>query len=129
VLYRGTAIGEHIKSAQEAESRAVFAGEMGAALRNSSATEFWLDLLHDNGFLDDREHDSILTDCKEILKLLTKITKKRIGIHNPKKTIAHSLPANQLAIGNVQWPIACGPQNKPRSLIELIVNCPLHIAN
>jgi four helix bundle protein len=49
---------------------------MGVALRNASATEFWLDLLHDGGFLDDREHDSILTDCIEILKLLTKITKK-----------------------------------------------------
>src|SRR5262245_2179549 len=67
-----TAIGERIKSAQEAESRAVFASEMGGALRNASATEFWLDLLHDGGFLDDREHDSTLTDCKEILKLLTK---------------------------------------------------------
>jgi len=76
LLSRGTAIGERIKSAQEAESRSVFASEMGVALRNASATEFWLDLLHDGGFLDDREHDSILTDCKEILKLLTKITKK-----------------------------------------------------
>ncbi|HEX5083757.1 MAG TPA: four helix bundle protein [Blastocatellia bacterium] len=61
LLYRGTAVGEHIKSAQEAESRAVFAGEMGAALRNASATEFWLDLLHDSGFLGDREHHVITT--------------------------------------------------------------------
>jgi|SRR5262244_2832908 len=75
LLSRGTAIGERIKSAQEAESRAVFASEMGAALRNASATEFWLNLPHANGFMDDREHDSILNDCKELLKLLTKITK------------------------------------------------------
>jgi four helix bundle protein len=98
LLSRGTAIGERIKSAQEAESRSVFASEMGVALRNASATEFWLDLLHDGGFLDDREHDSILTDCIEILKLLTKITKKN-GSKSLIKTIAHyPLPiANCLA--------------------------------
>ena len=75
LLSRGTAIGERVKSAQEAESRAVFASEMGAALRNASATEFWLNLLHDSGFMDDRERNSMLDDCKELLKLLTKITK------------------------------------------------------
>jgi four helix bundle protein len=75
LLSRGTSIGERVKSAQEAESRAVFASEMGAALRNASATEFWLDLLHDGEFLSDSQHDSILADCKEILKILTKITK------------------------------------------------------
>ncbi len=75
LLSRGTAIGERIKSAQEAESRAVFASEMGAALRNASATEFWLNLLHDSEFLDDREHDSMLADCKELMRLLTRITK------------------------------------------------------
>src|SRR5262245_62730018 len=75
LLSRGTAIGERVKSAQEAESRAVFASEMGAALRNASATEFWLNLLHDNGFMDDGERNSMLEDCKELLKLLTKMTK------------------------------------------------------
>ena len=40
LLSRGTAIGASIKSAQEAESRVVFASEMGVALRNASATEF-----------------------------------------------------------------------------------------
>jgi four helix bundle protein len=48
---------------------------MGAALRNASATEFWLNLLHDSGFVDEREHDSMLDDCKELLRLLTRITK------------------------------------------------------
>jgi four helix bundle protein len=75
LLSRGTGVGERVKSAQEAESRAVFASDMGAALRNASATEFWLNLLHESGFMDAREHNSMLNDCKELLKLLTKITK------------------------------------------------------
>ncbi len=75
LLTRGTAVGERVKSAQEAESRAVFASEMGAALRNASATEFWLNLLHDSDFINERERNSMLTDCKELMKLLTAITK------------------------------------------------------
>ncbi len=75
LLSRGTAIGERIKAAQEAESRAFFASDMGAALRNASATEFWLNLLHDGGFVSDKQHDSMLADCKELIRLLTKITK------------------------------------------------------
>jgi four helix bundle protein len=75
LLSRGTAVGERIKSAQEAESKAAFASEMGAALRNASATEFWLNLLHDSQFINERERNSILADCKELLKLLTSITK------------------------------------------------------
>jgi len=75
ILSRGTAVGERVKSAQEAESRAIFASEMGAALRNASATEFWLNLLRDGEFMDEREHGSMLADCKELIKLLTSITK------------------------------------------------------
>jgi four helix bundle protein len=48
---------------------------MGAALRNASATEFWLNLLRDSGFMDDSEHESMLADCLELIRLLTKITK------------------------------------------------------
>jgi four helix bundle protein len=75
LLTRGTAIGERVKAAQEAESKVIFASEMGAALRNASATEFWLNLLHDSQFLTDAEHNSMLTDCRELIKLLTAITK------------------------------------------------------
>ncbi|MCI0524372.1 MAG: four helix bundle protein [Acidobacteria bacterium] len=75
LLSRGTAIGERVKSAQEAESRAFFASDMGAALRNASATEFWLNLLRDSEFIDDRQHESMLADCLELIRLLTKITK------------------------------------------------------
>ncbi len=75
LLSRGTAVGERVKSAQEAESRAIFASDMGAALRNASATEFWLNLLRDSEFIDDRQHESMLADCLELIRLLTKITK------------------------------------------------------
>src|SRR5262245_17086722 len=69
LLSRGTAIGERIKSAQEAESRVVFASEMGAALRNASATEFWLNVLNDKGFMDDGVRTTKLGECKGLWRL------------------------------------------------------------
>jgi four helix bundle protein len=75
MLDTGTSIGAHVKAAQEAESKPDFFHEMNAALKMATKTEYWLELLHGGEFLDQREFDSIHTDCEEILKLLKSITK------------------------------------------------------
>ena len=75
VLDNGTDVGAHVKAAQEAESRGIFANEMSVALRKASKTEFFLQLLHDGGFLEEKEFTSIHADCLEILKILTAICK------------------------------------------------------
>lgn len=75
VLLAGTYIGAHIKSAQEAETRAGFTQELNVALQKASETEYWLDLLREAGYLDEKAYSSIHTDCKELIKLLTAITK------------------------------------------------------
>lgn len=75
VLLAGTDVGAHIKEAEEAESRAIFISEMGAALRKAGRTEYWLQLLHDANFLDEKAFNSIHADCRELIKLLTKIVK------------------------------------------------------
>jgi|SRR5215813_6039918 len=75
LLSDGTDLGAHVKAAQEAEGRGGFIHEMSAALQNSSRVEFWLQLLHDSEFLDDREFDSMNTDNQELFSLLTSIVK------------------------------------------------------
>lgn len=75
LLTSGTEIGAYIKEAQDAESKPIFYQEMGIALRKSSRTEYWLQLLRDGGFLDAKEFDSIDTDRLELKKLLVSITK------------------------------------------------------
>ena|SRR2546425_10787600 len=75
VLIAGTYIGAHVKSAEEAESKAGFAHEMSVALQKASETEYWLQLLRDGEYLDQKSFDSIHTDCVELLKLLTSIVK------------------------------------------------------
>ena len=38
-------------------------------------SSLWLSLLHDTGYLNDREYRSIQTDCIEIEKIITSILK------------------------------------------------------
>ena len=79
VLTDGTDLGAHVKASQEAESRAGFTYEMSAALQNSSRVEYWLKLLHNSGFLDEKEFDSMNADNLELFSLLTSIVKTSRG--------------------------------------------------
>ena len=75
ILISGTYIAKHAKEATQAESRQVFASEMYVAMKRASETEFWLMILHEGDFLDDNEYDSINTDCIELIKMTTSISK------------------------------------------------------
>ena len=75
-LQAGTHIGAHVKEAQQAGPRAIFHSEMSRALRKASETEYWLQLLHDGGYLEERMFASIHADCVELMKILTPIVKK-----------------------------------------------------
>lgn len=48
---------------------------MNIALKDASKTEFWLQLLHDSDFMDDKQFASIHTDCKKLLRLSESMTK------------------------------------------------------
>ncbi len=73
VLHCGTNIGARVKRAQEAEAKQSFAYEINTALQFASQTEFWLQLLHDADFLDDKLYNSINADCAELQRLLKSI--------------------------------------------------------
>ena len=48
---------------------------MNVALKESSETEYWLEILHETGFLSDREFESLYSDSKEIIRILMSIVK------------------------------------------------------
>ncbi len=75
LLVDGTDLGAHVKAAQEGEGRAGFTHEMSAALQNSSRVEYWLNMLQDSGYLEEREFDSMNSDNLELFSLLTSIVK------------------------------------------------------
>ncbi len=48
---------------------------MNIALKESSETEYWLELLHESGYISQEQFNSIYGDCCELLKILMSITK------------------------------------------------------
>lgn len=70
------------RQSQHAQSDADFLSKMQIALKEANETEYWLNLLHDNGYLNDDQHTSIHNDCVRILKILNTIvhtTRNKIG--------------------------------------------------
>ena len=73
VFRSGTSIGANIREAQHAQSDADFLSKMQISLKECNETDYWLQLLHDNGYLNAVQFDSITTDRVRIHKLLNAI--------------------------------------------------------
>ena len=75
-IYRcGTSIGANVRESKHAQSDADFLSKMSIAYKEADETDFWLNLLHDNGYLDDKQYDSLKKDIDRILKILSSIVK------------------------------------------------------
>ena len=82
VFRSGTSIGANVREAQHAQSDADFLSKMQISLKECNETDYWLQLLHDNGYLNDVQFDSINSDRVRIHKLLNAIvstTRRKIG--------------------------------------------------
>lgn len=75
ILLSGTHIAKFIKDATQAESKQSFSGDLQIALKKASETEFWLLILHEGRFLDEKAYSSINEDCIELIKMLTSSVK------------------------------------------------------
>ena len=76
LLRCGTSIGANTRESKNAQSRMDFLNKLNIALKEADETEYWLDLLHATNYIDDKQYDSINSDCAELIKLLTSIIKK-----------------------------------------------------
>ena len=75
-IYRsGTSIGANVRESKHAQSDADFLSKMSIAYKEADESDFWLNLLHDNGYLDDKQFNSLNKDLTRILKILTSIVK------------------------------------------------------
>ncbi|MBR6419511.1 MAG: four helix bundle protein [Oscillospiraceae bacterium] len=77
VLRSGTSIGANAKEAAAGQSRADFFAKHNIALKEACETEYWLELLHESGYLSDSDFAGIYSDCKELIRILTAITRKQ----------------------------------------------------
>ncbi len=75
ILRSGTSIGANVKESVNSQSNADFISKMSIALKESDETEYWLELLHETGYISDEQFNSIILDCRELIKILTSIIK------------------------------------------------------
>jgi four helix bundle protein len=71
VLRSGTSIGALVREAGQAESNADFVHKLSIALKESHETAYWISLLKDTNYINERMFNSIIIDCEELIKLLT----------------------------------------------------------
>ena len=75
-IYRsGTSIGANVRESKHAQSDADFLSKMSIAIKEADESDYWLNLLHDNGYINESQFESLKKDMDRILKLLTSIVK------------------------------------------------------
>lgn len=75
LLRSGTAPGALVREAEHAESKKDFIHKMAIGLKEINETEYWIRLLHDTGYISQKEFNSIYSDVEEVLKLFISIVK------------------------------------------------------
>ena len=76
-VYRaGTSIGANIAESKNAQSKADFISKLSIALKESSETEYWLELLYNSETISEKEFKSLDQDLNVIIGTLIKIIKK-----------------------------------------------------
>ena len=75
ILRSGTSIGANVREAISAQSKADFIAKMHIALKETSETEYWLELLEETEYISEEAGKSLHADCKELLKMITAILK------------------------------------------------------
>jgi four helix bundle protein len=75
LLRSGTAIGALIREAEFGQSKADFRSKMSIALKEANEVDYWLNLLKDTGYLNEKMFQSISDDCIELIKLLVATVK------------------------------------------------------
>lgn len=76
LLRAGTSIGANNAEACNAISKADFKSKSFIALKEARESLYWIDLLHRNSYLDDKQFQSIYNDAEELVKILVARCKK-----------------------------------------------------
>ena len=58
-----------------AQSKKYFEAKLSIALKEAGETEYWLELLHESDYIEEKSFESINADNKEIIRILTSILK------------------------------------------------------
>jgi four helix bundle protein len=82
ILRSGTSIGALIREAEFGQSKADFIHKLSISLKEANETEYWINILYDTGYIDKSLFESLIHDCKELLKLLIASIKTSKALNN-----------------------------------------------
>ena len=75
ILRSETSIGANIAEAECGISKKDFLSKIYIALKECVETIYWLDLLYETGYIDERMYLSMKSDCDELRRMLSATTK------------------------------------------------------
>ncbi|MBE0648315.1 MAG: four helix bundle protein [Bacteroidales bacterium] len=75
ILKAGTSIVANLEEAMGGISRKDFLAKVSISYKEARESKLWLRLLRDSGILSEKEADSMLRDCEELLKIIGSIQK------------------------------------------------------
>jgi four helix bundle protein len=73
ILKSGTSIGANIEEATGGYSKKEFLSKLSISYREARETHYWLRILFDTNYIDKKLFESLLKDCEEILRILSRI--------------------------------------------------------
>ena len=76
LLRSGTSIGANNAESTNAVSKTDYRAKSYIALKEARESLYWIELLHRNNYIDDKQYQSIYTDCEELVKILVTRCKK-----------------------------------------------------
>lgn len=76
LLRSGTSIGANNAEATNAISDTDYRSKSFIALKEARESLYWIQLLHRNGYINDKQFESIYGDCEELVKILVTRCKK-----------------------------------------------------
>ncbi len=85
IIRAGTSVGAMIRESEFAESNADFIHKLSIALKEANETKYWLDLLYETSYIEEKLYNSLVIDNEELLKLLISIIKTTKQNLNNKK--------------------------------------------
>ena len=76
LLRSGTSIGANNAEATNAVSKQDFRAKSYIALKEARESLYWIELLHRNGYLEEKQYESIYADAEELVRILVARCKK-----------------------------------------------------
>lgn len=70
LLRSGTSIGANIHEAQYAQGTADFISKLEISLKECFESEYWLELLFETGYIEEKQYKKLNNDCGVIRKML-----------------------------------------------------------